>query len=274
MKPGKVLEQQVQQVYASLLNMKDEGVVVGNSVLMTGKSGLKHEIDVYYEFVRAGIRHRVAIECKDWKTAVSKGHILEFESKLRDVGNLTGVVVSRHGYQSGADVFARHADIVPLRFDDLPSFGSLLAQRLSTVGLPDETYVGEPFWTIMELRDGRETGSHFAHRNERGEFHVPLLYSKAHAERLFQGEALDSERWAIRGLPRFALRAFVLTMELYETRTKGGAKLLFLPPGALPDAPFIGLPISREDLIREYYGGEIPSIEEAVHRHAGLDDTP
>lgn len=273
MKPGKQLEHHVQQVYTWLLNMKDEGVVVGNSVLMTGKSGLQHEIDVYYEFVRAGVRHRVAIECKDWKTPVSKGQILEFEAKLRDVGNITGVVVSRCGYHSGADTFAKHADVLPLCFDDLPSMGVLIGQRLTTVGLPDETYVGEPFWTIMEVRDGKTTGSHYARPNECGGFYIPLVYSKAHAERFFHREKLDPRRWAIRGLPRFALRGFLVTLEFYEKRMNGGAKLLFLQPGAPPDAPFIGLSISREDLIREYYGGEIPSIEAPLNRPPETQET-
>lgn len=89
MKAGASLEKDVQQIYTYLLNMRDEGVVVGNPVFMTGKSGVQHEVDVYYEFSRTGIRHRVAIECKDWATPVSKGQIQEFESKLRDIGNIT-----------------------------------------------------------------------------------------------------------------------------------------------------------------------------------------
>lgn len=49
--------------------------------------------------------------------------------------------------------------IILMRLSDLPSFTSLIAQRLKSVALPDETYVGEPFWTIMELRDeaGKKT---------------------------------------------------------------------------------------------------------------------
>ncbi len=266
MKPGSSLEKDVQQVYSYLLNMKDEGVVVGNSVYMTGKSAVQHEVDVYYEFSRAGIRHRVAIECKDWKTPVSKGQVQEFESKLRDIGSVTGVMVSRHGYQSGADTFARHKDILPLRFDDLPSFGTLFARRLASVALPDEDYIGEPFWIIMELRDGKVTGSHYAQPDAAGGHYIPLMFSKYHAERVFRDAELDSKQWAIRGLPRFALRAFLVTLEAYETRMNCRAMLLFLPPGALPDAPFVGIPVSREELIREYYGAHIPSVEEAVNR--------
>ena len=267
MKPGASLEKDVQRVYAFLLNMRDEGVSVSNPMFMTGKSGEQHEIDVYYEFTRAGIRHRVAIECKDWATPVSKGQIQEFESKLRDIGNITGVVVARNGYQSGADGFAKYHDILPLRFEDLPSINQLLAERLTTVALPHENYVGEPFWIIMELRDGKLTGSHYgAIFPDFDECLIPLTFSRPHAERIFQENNLNPQRWTIRGLPRFALRAFLITLELYEKKMNGGAIICFLPPGAKDDAAFIGIRASREDLIRDYYGSPIRSIEETVDR--------
>lgn len=265
MKPGKSLERDVQRIYTYLLNLRDEGVIVANSVVMTGKSGVQHEIDVYYEFSRAGIRHRVAIECKDWSSPVSKGQIQEFESKLRDIGNITGVVVARRGYQSGAKDFAEYKDIIALGFDELPSFGYLMGERLRAVALPDATYVGEPFWTIMELKDGKETGSHFVYKDpDSGTWNIFLTYSKHHAERAFRDAGLDSRQWGVRGLPRFALRAFLLTLEIYEKRMNTEALLLFLPPGADPDVPFIALKASREDLMREYYGESLPSIEDAV----------
>lgn len=267
MKSGKTLEKDVQHIYSYLLNMRDEGVVVGNSVVMTCKFGIQHEIDVYYEFSKAGIRHRVAIECKDWAKPVSKGQIQEFESKLRDIGNLTGVVVSRNGYQSGAEEFAKNHDILLLRFEALPSFNTLIADRLKAVALPDENYVGEPFWVIMEIHEGKVTGSHYG-TNFPGleERLIPLTFSRRHAERIFQEAELDPRKWAIRGLPRFALRAFLVTLEVYEKRMNVGAIILFLPPGAAPDAQFVGIRVFREDLIRDYYGEPIPSVEDAVNR--------
>ncbi|MFJ7793742.1 restriction endonuclease [Pseudomonas sp. NPDC096950] len=263
MKPGKSLEKDVQRIYSFLLNMRDEGVTVGNSVFIVGKSGLQHEVDVYYEFARAGVRHRVAIECKDWAGGISKGQVLEFESKLRDIGNITGVIVSRNGYQSGADKYAKFHEILPLVFDDLPSFNNLLAERLKTVALPGDDYIGEPFWIIMEIRNGKVTGSHYANKDPiSGKDLIPLTYSKYHAERLFRDAGLDPTRWAVRGLPRFALRAFLITLELYEKKMNGGALICFLPPGSKPDAQFIGIHASREDLTNEYFGEPIPSIED------------
>lgn len=264
MKPGSSLEKDVQRVYSYLLNMRDEGIVVANTVFMTGKSGAQHEIDVYYEFLRAGIRHRVAIECKDWTKPVSKGQIQEFESKLRDIGNITGVIISRNGYQSGADIFAKHCDILLLMFDDLPAFNIMMAERLKLVALPDENYIGEPFWIIMEIHEGKATGTHFGQKDPlSGKGTIPLTFSKVHAERLFREAKLDKNKWAIRGLPRYAFRAFLITLELYEKRMNAEAMICFLPPGAPQDAQFIGIRVSREDLIRDYYGEPIPSIEDS-----------
>lgn len=83
---------------------------------MIGVSRLQHEIGVCFEFARAGVCPRVAIECKDWKRLMLKGQILEFEVKVRDVGSITG-----------ADISTRRANILPLCFDDIPSMGVLTA---------------------------------------------------------------------------------------------------------------------------------------------------
>lgn len=50
MKAGKELENYVQFVYQKLLDFMDEGAMVSSNVSVIGKSGVKHEFDVYYEF--------------------------------------------------------------------------------------------------------------------------------------------------------------------------------------------------------------------------------
>lgn len=59
-----------QQVYQILLNAEWPGknICVHHDVKLTGTSGLKHQIDVYWEYELAGIKNRVAIECKDYST--------------------------------------------------------------------------------------------------------------------------------------------------------------------------------------------------------------
>jgi len=41
-------ESYVQLVFSSLLNMKDEGVVVGRNVQLVDKFGLAHRVDIFY----------------------------------------------------------------------------------------------------------------------------------------------------------------------------------------------------------------------------------
>ena len=65
MKSGKFLESYVQFVYQKLLEFLDEGASVSTNLLIQGKSGVKHEFDVYYEFQHLNIKHRIAIECKE-----------------------------------------------------------------------------------------------------------------------------------------------------------------------------------------------------------------
>ncbi len=258
MNDGKSLESYVQYVYNELLNLRGEGVLVTMRPRLRGKSGAMHEVDVYYEFERAGVRHRVAIECKDHGRPVSKGDVSEFYGKVNDIGGVSAIVVSRNGYQEGAVTFAKMWDIELLKVKDLPSLGQLLARRIAENALPDETCVGEPFWAVMEMHDDRNTGSYFCNV-DKGRKVIPLFFSKVHAQSVIKQAGLDPRRWAVRGMPRRVLHSFILMMQLMENSgTKVG--LCFRQPGE-PTAPFISVIITRDELAEEYYGEPIPRIE-------------
>jgi Restriction endonuclease len=272
MNEGIEFEEYVRDIYSMLLNLKDEGVIVSRNTTIRGKSGVDYKIDVYYEFMLAGIRHRVIIECKDWKDPVNRDMVNVLESKIRDIPGVVGLIISRNGYQSGAKQFADHHGILALTPDELPSLNFLIAERLKTVALPDENCIGEPFWTIMDMREGENTGSWTLFRppgSDQNPF-LPLFFSKYHAElslqqaKKFNGR--DISKCAVRGLPRYVLRAFILQMEFFEIRhelfkmTNADLMLMFLLPNAGEDEHFIQIPITREQLMNEYYGEQIPSI--------------
>jgi hypothetical protein len=257
MNDGKSLESYVQYVYNTLLNLRDEGVLVTMRPRLRGKSGAMHEVDVYYEFERAGVRHRVAIECKDHARPVSKGDVSEFYGKVNDIGGISAIVVSRNGYQEGAVDFAKMWNIELMTVEGLPSMGKLLGKRLEAAALPDEKGVGEPFWTIMEMRDGQNTGSYFCNVDG-GRKTVPLFLSKTHALMATQQAQLDPAKWAVRGLPRHVLRSFILMMQLMER--SGTEVVICLREPGNPAAPFVSVMITREELANEYYGEPIPRI--------------
>lgn len=264
MSDGNELEKHVQRVFTFLLNMKDEGVVVGRDVQIVDKFGLSHQVDVFYQFERAGITHKVAIECKDRGRPIENGEVAKFYGKMCNAGSLRLVMVSRVGYQKLAIDYAEKHDILLLTVDDLPKMNSLLAQRIKTVALPDESTLGEPFWVIMELGDRGVSGSFYGMTDrDTGEKKLFLFYCKAHAVAAMAEGELDSKRWAVRGLPRYALRAFLIQLEFFEMKGVS-ASILYRPPGAESERPFIAIPADRSALIAEYYGEDIPSIRKSA----------
>lgn len=240
------LESYVQYIYSTLLNLKDEGVVVSRNAVMFGKSRAKHEIDVFYQFERAGLVHRVAIECKFLARAVEKAEVLEFHSKTEDIGNIQPVIVSRSGYQRGAIEYAQHYGIQLLKLDDLPTLNILLAKRIESVALPHASVLGEPFWVLMEIKNGNITGTFYAGAKNTADNKqiVPLFFSKSDAEN-FHSFLKDKNDFAMRGVPQHMLK-FMIGMG----RGHIMFSLMYYPP---EDGLWAGTLISPEELETRFY---------------------
>jgi hypothetical protein len=101
-------EKFAQSIYQTLLDNEDiKPTKVQHNVDLLGRSGCKHQIDVYWEYEIAGIIHRVAIECKNYNTSnISIGRVRDFFAALTDIGNISGIFVCKSNYQSGAIKFA------------------------------------------------------------------------------------------------------------------------------------------------------------------------
>lgn len=112
-------EKLAQYIYQTISDAEDmKNINVQHNIKLAGKSDCNHQIDVYWEFERMGIKHCVAIECKNYSSEVSVGKVRDFFGVLHDVGNTKGIFVTKVGYQSGAEKFANHYGIVlkELRF--------------------------------------------------------------------------------------------------------------------------------------------------------------
>jgi hypothetical protein len=77
-----MFESYVEFVYQSLLDLGNDNVVVARDVTLTGRTGIRHQIDVYYRFEKAGFSHRVAIECRNKSRAIDKDQVMAFKSKV------------------------------------------------------------------------------------------------------------------------------------------------------------------------------------------------
>lgn len=97
------------QIYEQILAGEEQRTItVLHNTSITGRSGVKHQIDVFWEFEVAGVTHRVAIECKNYASNLTLEKTRNFFGVLHDIGTYSGIMVTRTGYQSGAAVFAKY----------------------------------------------------------------------------------------------------------------------------------------------------------------------
>jgi hypothetical protein len=111
MTPDKEFELLTQEIYQILLKAQGLTTIeVKNNVKIKGKA-FEHQIDVYWEYEIADIKHRVAIECKHYNSEVSVGRVRDFYGVLSDIGNINGIMVSKIGFQKGAKEYASYYGI-------------------------------------------------------------------------------------------------------------------------------------------------------------------
>ena len=105
-------ERFTQEVYQQLSSYHHtDNKNVQHNIKLKGRSGCEHQIDVYWEYAKDGITHRVAIECKNYKNSVSISKVRDFFGVLYDIGNIQGIMVTTVGYQKGAKQFANEYGI-------------------------------------------------------------------------------------------------------------------------------------------------------------------
>ena len=113
MNPNIEYEKFTQEIYQELVNADaPKATNVQHNVKLKGKSGQEHQIDVYWEYEIAGVKHKVAIECKNYNKAVPIGKVRDFYGVLADLNNVTGILVTKVGYQEGAKRYATEHGIM------------------------------------------------------------------------------------------------------------------------------------------------------------------
>jgi hypothetical protein len=120
-------------------------VIVEHDVVKQGKT-TEHQIDVYWEFTKGGVSHRVVVQAKNWSRPVDKGEVLKFDGVLNDLpGQPRGIMVAANGYQSGARESAAARGIAMYELNPEPP-----AERLTI------TYTG---WAHLALKGYRKSAA-------------------------------------------------------------------------------------------------------------------
>ncbi|WP_073715353.1 restriction endonuclease [Bowdeniella nasicola] len=213
--PGRGFEDYIRYVYQAILNCESQDIeVLRGARVPNARGDVFFEIDVYYEFDLAGVRHRVAMECKDTRRPVERNDVLAFSQKLQEMPSTIGIFISRNGFQSGAARFLEEKGILHFDSTTAPSMTDAVVAILVAAALPSEASIGQPFWGLMEERDGKGTGSWImlppggVGKNSSALF--PLFFSRPDAS-LFQRLSRPySEQTCIRGIPQATLRSILL----------------------------------------------------------------
>jgi len=182
---GNLFEDYIEYIYRLLLDLEankdDEPIIISRNVKLI-RNGYTDEIDIYYEFTKAKIKHKVAIECKNQSTPLEIGKLRDFHSKIIRNQDLTGVVVSNSGFQSGAKNYADENGIILMETKDLPNFINLIGQRIKQIYLPNKYIKGEPFYILMEHINQVLTGSYHIVSFNNTPQSILLFLSKQHAQ--------------------------------------------------------------------------------------------
>lgn len=246
-KKGKIFEDYVEHVYQLLLDSEtgqdDEPVMISRNVKLS-KQGYSSEFDIYYEFSKAGVRHKVAIECKNHNKPIDISHIRNFNDKIRDF-NVTGVFISNSGFQSGAKSYAAEKGIMILTTNEIPNFINLIGLRLKQIYLPSKFLKGEPFYILMEHKNGELTGSYHVIEYKAMPKAMFLFLSKRLA--LNYLKCTGEKDLFIRGLKQEAFDFIIMAAEKFDAvfrvvcaeGNKNGDHMMFdLTPNQLKDNYF------------------------------------
>lgn len=133
MKPGIDYELFTEHVWKKLASnpIFNTSKIRHNTKLM-GKSGCKHQIDVFWVYEKDGHYNRVVIECKNYNSKVAIGKVRDFYGVLIDLRDVHGIMVSKKGFQKGAKRYAKHYGITLKELREPLENESIGAVRIGT----------------------------------------------------------------------------------------------------------------------------------------------
>jgi len=101
-----------QAIYQTILLEEGErNIEVKHNLPVAGRSGVEHQIDVFWRFKRAGVTHTVLVECKNYSSAITLEKVRNLFAVAHDIGNCQAIMVTKTGFQGGAVRFAKHYGI-------------------------------------------------------------------------------------------------------------------------------------------------------------------
>mgnify|MGYP002615462971 CR=1 FL=1 len=100
----------VHQVYQLLQKADNEdgikNITIEKNKIITDRNGRKRQFDIFWEYTILGEKYTTAVECKNYTSRVSISNVEAFVTKINSLNISKGIMVSRHGFQAGAEAVA------------------------------------------------------------------------------------------------------------------------------------------------------------------------
>lgn len=232
--PAKEYELFTQSVCQQLSNYHHIGITnIQHDIKLEGRSGCKHQIDVYWEYEKDGVKHRIVIECKNYNKRVSKDKVCAFQGVLADIdNNVEGILVTKIGFQKGAKKYAKEYGIL-LKELRPPKNDETIIGRIENhihaeirrrFFLIDEKWALEHYFNIARYKQKMEM---FSFDNNKG-LHVPL-FTTDDVVRNSKGDyivSLDTLEPEIPKQPTNDIPYILKFEDAYVTTTWGQVKIL------------------------------------------------
>lgn len=153
--------EQLEDLVAAILT--ESGMLAQRQVTLDLPRG-NVDVDVFAEENVDGIVHRTICECKFWKANVPKETIHAFRTVMQETGANRGYIISRTGFQSGAQSAAQSTNIELVTFAEFQEryFDKWYRNRVwaveRSIGNFNTYYepFGPPGWAKLELEDERK----------------------------------------------------------------------------------------------------------------------
>lgn len=113
--------QKFEKFVASIQKCLTPHAKVTHNDFISGKSGVKRQVDVAVRYNLGQFNLLVVIDCKDWKNRVDINDVGSFSDLVEDIGANKGAIVCNAGFTSGALKRAKEKGIDLLRAADAES---------------------------------------------------------------------------------------------------------------------------------------------------------
>jgi restriction system protein len=95
-----------------------------------------HDVDVLVTFQHGGLDLKWVVECKEWKSSVSKVHVLALRQIVEDVGADRGILLAENGFQSGAIEATARSNVSVTSISDLRDTAAEALNRQKLLSFP------------------------------------------------------------------------------------------------------------------------------------------